>query len=147
MATKSAPVKLELPAALAALKKPFTLPKLPGQCADYLYATRELRYAVQRWAEELEKREKAVREHLVQTLPKSHSAGAVGLAARATLETVEVPTVEDWPKYWAHIKKTGDFSLLEKRAAKAAIEERWADGKVVPGVGRFTAVKVSVVKL
>ena len=46
----------------------------------------------------------------------------------------------------AHIRKTKDFSLLQRRLAAPAIKERWEAGKKVPGVEPFAILKVSVVK-
>jgi hypothetical protein len=55
--------------------------------------------------------------------------------------------VEDWPKLYAHIKKTGEFELMQRRLGETAVKERWDADKQVPGVGRFTAKKVSCTRV
>lgn len=53
-----------------------------------------------------------------------------------------VPHVDDWEKFHAHILALGDFSLLEKRPGRAAIQERWDSGAAVPGVEKYPMYKV-----
>ena len=62
------------------------------------------------------------------------------------LKTSDEPTVEDWPKLYAHIKRTGNFEMLYRRVNPAAVKERWDDGKAVPGVGKFPVEKLSITK-
>ena len=50
-------------------------------------------------------------------------------------------------KFYAHLKKTGDFELLNRALNRAAVNERWAAHKQVPGVGKFHVKKVSCTKL
>jgi hypothetical protein len=55
--------------------------------------------------------------------------------------------VEDWDKFYAFIRKTKNFGLLQRRAGDAAIQELWDAGKTVPGVSTFNVVTVSVNKV
>jgi hypothetical protein len=123
------------------------IPDTIGAAVDALYSTRLLRLEVQKEVEKLAKFEAELKDHLIQTLPKSDSTGAAGKLARVTIVPKTVPTVEDWDKLYAYVRKTKDFSLLQKRLSDAAVVERWDAGKEVPGIGRFTVVGVSVNKL
>lgn len=125
----------------------FKLPKSLASCADLLYETKAKRLEVQKIVEELQARETALREHLINNLPKSDATGVAGKIARATVTLKEVPRVEDWDKLWSHIKKTGAFEILQKRISSAAVEERWEAGKKVPGVEKFNAVTISLNKV
>lgn len=125
----------------------FKIPETLGACADLLYTTRQARLALAKQVETLEKREAMLKEHIIQTLPKSDSTGVAGRLARVSVVNKVVPRVEDWDKFYAFVKKTGDFSLLQRRLGDAAIQERWDNNKAVPGVTQFQAVTVSLGKL
>ncbi|OQW33960.1 MAG: hypothetical protein A4E20_12080 [Nitrospira sp. SG-bin2] len=129
-----------------AAAKPIKLPKTMGACADLLYETREKRLAAQKIVDELAKQEAAVREHIINNLPKSDT-GASGKRARVSVVTKQVPQVKDWDKFYAHVKKTGQFELMQRRLADTAIRERWDNGKQVPGVEAFGVVSVSLNKI
>jgi len=129
-------------------KKPvIKMPKTIGACADMLYELRAKRSAAQKIADELEAQEKAVKEHIIQTLPKSEASGVAGKVARVTVVTKDVPQVENWDDFYKHVKKTGSFDLMQRRLADTAVKERWDAGKQVPGVKVFHAVSVSLNKL
>ncbi len=122
------------------------LPKTMGACADLLFTTREARLKLQKEVDELAKTEAAVREHIINNLPKTDT-GASGKLARVSVVTKQVPQVKDWDKFYAFVKKTGQFDLVQRRLADTAIRERWDNGKEVPGVEAFGAVSVSLNRL
>lgn len=121
-------------------------PKL-GACADRLYQLREKRLLMQKETDAVEAEEKALKEHLIQTLPKSEAGGIAGKLARVSVVTKAVPRVEDWDKLYAYIKKKGEFELLQRRVADTAVQERWEAGKAVPGVASFDVVTLSMNKV
>lgn len=125
----------------------FKLPKTLAQCADLLYSTREKRLEIQKGVTECEAIEAALRDHIINTLPKAEATGVAGKLARVTIVMKRKPAVEDWEAFYAHVKKTGHFDLLFRRVNDAAVAERWNDNKVVPGVGVFNAVTLSVNKV
>lgn len=127
--------------------KKYKFPKALGACADKLYQLREARLAKQKEAEAIEAEEKALKEHLINTLPKSEANGVAGKVARVTVVTKPVPQVKDWEKFYAHVKKTGQFELMQRRLSDTAIKERWEAGKSVPGVESFNVVTVSINKV
>jgi hypothetical protein len=128
-------------------KDSYQVPKTLGACADALYVTRQQRLIEQKDITAFEAIEKALKEHLIATLPKSDQTGAQGKLARVTVVTKKIPIVEDWWALYKYIKKTNQFDLLNRALNGAAVQERWDSGKTVPGVGSFNAVSVSVNKL
>jgi hypothetical protein len=131
----------------AAKAKPFVPPKQLAQCADLLYTTRQDRLALEKEVEALKARETTLREHLIENLPKSQASGVSGRVANAKIETKEIPQVKDWDLFYKHVKRTGDFELMQRRLSDAAVKERWEAGKKVPGVEVFTATVVSCTKV
>ena len=143
-----------------AKKKPLKLPKSLGACADLYHDTREKRLAEEKRVKEIKADETAIANHLIDQLDKSNEGGAVGKRYKALVKTEEAFTVEDWDKLYAHIKKTGEFDLLNRALNQAAVKERVAmqdrpagkkgeswKPKLPPGVGRFNIVKLSVTKV
>jgi hypothetical protein len=124
----------------------FKLPKTLAACADLLYELQEERKTIEKSAKALEDKEKALRAHLINTLPKSYATGVSGKKANVRIVTEDVPQVKDWPKFYEFIKKNNAFELLNKALNKAAVKERMEAKKAVPGVGTFRAVKVSLTK-
>lgn len=132
---------------MAKAPAPFKPPKLLGACADLLYTMDAERRAAQKLVDAMEDRCKQLRNHIIDTLPKSQAGGIAGKIARVTIVPKTVPKVDDWEKFYGYILKTKDFSLLQRRAGAEAIGERWEAGKTVPGVSKFKAITLSVVKV
>lgn len=128
-------------------KPKFKFPKQLGACADKLYELRQKRLEQQKVVDAIEAEEKALKEHIINTLPKSEASGVAGKLARVTVVTKEVPQVEDWDAFYKFVKKTGQFDLMQRRLTDAAIKERWENGKEIPGVKHFQAVTVSINKV
>lgn len=123
------------------------IPKTIGECADLLYATQEKRLAVAKQVTELEAQEVLLREHIIAELPKSKTTGVAGKRARVSVYNSEVPQVKDWDAFYKYVKKNNAFELMQKRLSTKAIDERLDAGEKLPGVERFTVVKVSLNKV
>lgn len=142
-AVEAKPVKKE-PAAKAAK---FVIPKNPGACADLLMELKAQKAAQQKIVDDIGDKINAIQEHLIATLPKSESSGAVGKIAKALIKVTQEPSVENWDDFYAYIAKTKSWDLLQRRPAAPAIRERWEAKKQVPGVGTVAVIKVSVTKI
>ena len=90
---------------------------------------------------------KATEEFFIQKLAVGESSGQQGMKSRVQVTESVIPVVKDWVAFYAHIKKKGEFELLNRAVNRAAVQERWDALKNVPGVDRFHAKKVSVTKL
>lgn len=57
---------------------------------------------------------------------------------------VPVVSPEDWDKLYKFIHRNKWYHLLERRPSVSGCRELWAQGKEIPGVGKFTKMKVTV---
>jgi hypothetical protein len=115
-----------------------------AQRADTYAKIKAQRLAADKTAASFKIEESKAKAFLMETMLAQGITAIGGSVIRLELdsEPVQEPIVEDWPKLYAHIKKTGDFSLLEKRIGKAAVKEQWENGKKLPGVGSFPVWKL-----
>lgn len=125
----------------------FKFPKTLGACADRMYQLRQKRLEMQKEVDKVAAEEAALKEHIINTLPKSEASGVAGKLARVAVVTKQVPQVKDWDAFYKYVKRTGQFDLLQRRLSEVAIKERWDAGKEVPGVEHFTVVTVSINKI
>ncbi len=128
--------------------KKIKLPKTLAQCADLYYTVRGERLKAVKALEPLKKQETALKDHLIDNVPKSEASGIAGKVARVTVVTKDVPQVKDWDKFYKWIKKTGHFHVLGRAINTEAVEEIMeATGKKIPGVGTFKVVTLSLNKV
>ena len=99
----------------------FKIPKTLGACADALYKVRQERLNLQKMVDALSEQETALKDHIINTLPKSEASGVAGKTARVSVVTKEVPQVEDWDALYKHVVKTKHFELLQRRVSDAVI--------------------------
>lgn len=122
-------------------------PKELGACADLLYKLKAERLAMAKVLEAKEKEEKALKEHIIATLPKSKASGVAGKVARVTVTTKEIPQVEDWPKFYAYVKRHNRFDLMQRRVAEKAVNDMLEEGEKVPGIKVFKTPVVGLNKV
>lgn len=125
----------------------FKFPKTMGACADLVYELRNKRLTAQKVAEAIETEEKALREHIINSLPKSQTTGVAGKVARVTVTSKDIPQVEDWPKFYAYVVKNKAFDMMQRRLSTEAVQSRLDEGKKVAGVKVFKAVTLSINKI
>jgi hypothetical protein len=132
---------------VGALAIPKAIPKNFGVAADLLYITREQRLKLAKVVDALENYERRMKTYFIDNLSKKASTGAAGHVARVQIVTADEPAAQDWEDVYKYIKKTGSFDLLNRAINRAAVRERWDNGKEIPGIGHFTVTKVSVTKV
>lgn len=98
-------------------------------------------------AMQLKQEENALKAALMAAMQESDTRAASGSDVVVTLAYFPEPVVEDWGMFTAYIATENDFSLIERRPAKLAIKERWADGVIIPGIGTFSVSKLLFNKL
>lgn len=125
----------------------YKFPRALGSCADRLFELRNKRLAEQKKVDEIEAEEIALKNHIIENLPKSEACGVSGRLARVTIVAKQIPQVKDWGAFYKYVKKTGSFDLMQKRLADTAVKERWESGKEIPGVEHFNVVSVSINKV
>lgn len=128
-------------------KRKLVVPKSLAAAADALYETKKQRLAAQNDIKPLAEFETALKEHLIQNLPKSDANGAIGKVAKAQVVKKDIPRVEDEKAFLKFAKKPGNEDLLKIVPNMEAIQARWESKKAVPGVKAFTVVTISSTKL
>lgn len=118
-----------------------------GAAVDDYHDLRQLRLQLDKVVNAIKKEEARLTDHVIDNLDKKTEGGAVGKRFKGIVVKEDVPQVDDWPVFYAHIKKTGGFDLLNRALNKAAYKERAEQGKVVPGTKIFPVLKLSVTKL
>lgn len=140
------------------LSKPETGPKMPklpkslGACVDLYHAARQERLALEKVAENQKKIESFIYDHIIKNIPKG-DGGAVGKEFKAVRVEKDNYSIDDDTAFYAFIKRTGSFDLLNRAINQSAVSARLEDPKFlkkfpkgVPGTKKFTAIKLSVTK-
>lgn len=55
-----------------------------------------------------------------------------------------VPQATNWDEFYEYLHKNRYYHLLQRRPAVLACQELWGQGKVIPGIEKFTKMKVTV---
>lgn len=127
-------------------KLKYKIPKKSGEAIDLLFKVRTERKRLASLAEREKEQESMIEEKIFSMFNKSALEGARGKIAQASIKRSDVPTFENDAAFFAHVKKTGDFDLLQRRLSIEACRERWAAGKKIPGIGLFTKVSLNLTK-
>lgn len=123
-------------------------PKSIAVCVDKYYQLREKRLAMQKEVDAVAAEERAYKNHLIDTIPKSQATGVQGKLARVTIVTKEEPQVKDPEAFRKYMNRTKRWDLAYNlRPSAPGIREMWEEGKKVPGIEKFTVVTVSLNKV
>ena len=113
-----------------------------GALIDAAYTAQQKRLAFQKKCDEqikkMKETEDALEEKIINSFTNAEIEAARGSLCTASVSIASYPKIDDWDKFYAHVKKTGEFDLLERRPAKAAFRARWDDKKVIPGTSSYT---------
>ena len=133
-------------------KKMPAMPKSLGACVDKYHKLREERLVADKASAALKEKERFAYDHIIANIPKGDD-GAVGKQFKAVRTETEVFSIEDDTAFYAHVKKTGAFDLLNRAINQKAVRERLEDPKYikkfgvkVPGTKKFTKIGLSVTK-
>lgn len=93
----------------------------------------------------LEDRKKEIESDLMNLLDEQGVDGTKikGIGSVSVNEEI-VPNAEDWDTFYAFIRETGSFHLLNRALNAAAYRETLKIGDEVPGLSPFTRRKLSV---
>ena len=125
----------------------FKKAKTPAARADLLYTVDQIAGQRSKEVDTVKKFVTKLEQWFIQELPTDDATGIAGKLARVSIKSKEIATAADWPTFYAHIKKKGEFELLNKAINQKAVKERWDAGKQVPGLGKFTKKTISLTKV
>ena len=127
-------------------RPPVEFPDDLGTCIDKYYQLRAQRLNLEKEVKERKRTEKAYMEHIVAQLRSINMENGGGRVANASIKEVEVPTPKDWPAIWEFVEENNAWDLLQKRLSGKAVQERWDQEIVIPGIDTFTKVSLSLTK-
>lgn len=123
------------------------LPENLGRCADLYREVRDVRLAMQKEVDDVERREKQIKEHIIDSLSKSDEQGAVGLRYIAKIEMKTKYKVADWGVFHSWVRKNDRFDMLHKRLSDDAVREFAEHNQhTPPGTEVFSVPDVSITK-
>lgn len=92
----------------------------------------------------LEEQRKPLEEELRTAAEKENQTGGKGKKSKWDIKPNIVPQATNWDDFYAYISENKYFHLLQRRPAVLACQELWSQGTAIPGIEKFTSMKVSV---
>lgn len=92
----------------------------------------------------LEAQKKGLCEELMKAADAEKLEKGGGKASAFTIKPHTVPQVENWDMFYEFILKNKYLHLLQRRPGVQACAELWEQNKTIPGVEKFTQLKVTV---
>lgn len=125
----------------------FNIPATLAGCADRLAELKKQRLSYQKLVKNIEREEAFLSSKLKAELKEQGSRGIAGLFSKVAIVDRKIPSVTDWDALHAHIQRTGEFDLMQRRLSDAAVKERWNAGEEVAGIGFFETQTLSITKI
>jgi hypothetical protein len=128
----------------------FKIPTTLARCADLLYTTKAKRLELEGEVEKLKDQETALKNHLINELPKDDASGISGAVARAVIKSKSKPKfIKDtgFDDAWEWARNNDAPEIFQRRLNEAAVSERWAAGEEIPGIELFHYKDVSLTKV
>lgn len=122
------------------------IPKSLGAVIDALYTARQKRLAAQRIVDAMKESETALEEHLLQKYKKDDLESARGKLASSSITRKDYGVIQDFDELTGYCIRKKAFDLFQRRLSTEACQERWERGEQIPGVEKFTKIKVSTHK-
>lgn len=127
-----------------------------GDVVDALKQITTIRLLMDKEVEAVAAVERKFKAHLIDNIPKSNAAGAMGLRYKAVVKTKKIPKIKSdprdpeangWAELHEYIYNTGRFDLLQKRLNDKAVLDMIEAGETVPGVETMSVPDLSVTKI
>lgn len=115
-----------------------------GGKIDALFALREKKRAHEKEISELERKYGVLEQELIQQLAAEGISSGKGKKASVSVTESIKPNVEDWDAFYAYIRKTKYFHLLERRPSVTGCRELFDTKGRIPGVVPFTKVTLNL---
>jgi hypothetical protein len=115
-----------------------------GSMIDRLHTLREERRLLEKKIEDINKDFSIIEGELMKQMRTEGLESAKGKFASASVTEVVKPSVEDWDKFYAYIKRHDYFHLLERRPSVTGCRELFETKGKIPGVLPITLPKISL---
>lgn len=115
------------------------------QLVDAYIAKRIDRLLADKAAALLKAEENQLKKNLLEIRAASGAKSLGGTLGTLNWHRKNKPIVENWGALYAYIKQYDAFELLQRRIGEKAVEERWEDGIVIPGVTTFPVDDLTIV--
>lgn len=128
----------------------FKIPTSIAQAVDLYGETKKKRLEKEKEAEVLADQEKLLKNHLIESIPKSDATGVAGKIWRVAVMLKERVIVDSenggWDAIaaWAKKNKLAPHEFMQKRLNEAVFKERLAAGKKIDGVRVDTYSDISL---
>lgn len=133
--------------ATAKKAKKLVVPAKVGEAVDLLDRLRDARKAAEAATAAMKAEEALLETEIFRKFKKAELEGARGRRAQCSISRSEVPVFEDQIAFNRYVLRTKSLDLFQNRLSVEAVRERWAAGKAVPGVGKFTKVRLHLSKV
>lgn len=115
-----------------------------GQISDEILVQQKEVKRLNELVDAAEAVKKALGEELMKAAALQNLEKGGGKTSGFTIKPQTVPQVENWDMFYAFIDENKYWHLLQRRPGVQACAELWEQGKQIPGVERFTQLKVTV---
>jgi len=115
-----------------------------GVKIDALHNLREQKRALEEQVKALSEQMNSLELDLIDQMDKEGVTKSTGKLATVGISSSIKPSVEDWDVFYAYLKKTGYFHLLERRPSVTGCRELFDTKGKIPGVVPFTQRKLNI---
>lgn len=115
-----------------------------GPAIDDLFELRKRKQELEAQIKKIEGEYGEIEEALLAKLKAEGTDKGAGKRASVSVSTTTVGNLEDADKFFAYVKKTGYFHLLQRRLSEPAIRELIASKGSIPGVSTFDKVRLNL---
>lgn len=115
-----------------------------GPAIDELFELRSRKQELESQIKAIEAEYAEIEESLLAKLKAEGTDKGAGKRASVSVSTTTVGNLEDADKFFAYVKKTGYFHLLQRRLSDPAIRELMASKGSIPGVTTFDKVRLNL---
>lgn len=92
----------------------------------------------------LEEQETKLKEELRLAAEKEGLTSGGGKKSKWTIAPDTVPQASNWDAFYQYIHDNKYYHLLQRRPAVKACQELWGQSTTIPGIDKFTKMKVNV---
>jgi hypothetical protein len=112
--------------------------------ADDILKLRIKRKKLEAQAEEIKKQELEFEKELSELANEAKLTFGGNKKSKWAITPSIVPQAVDWDAFYDYIASKKYFHLLQRRPAVKACQELWGLGEAIPGIEKFTSMKVTV---